>query len=108
MSTNCEIPSAVPTAAATALQLRDPGGPVELALSQGPRSGQSVAPRPPRRMVKRSGVSPVASMGVGGPTRPAGDAQGLGGHSPGLELERQSSPPGPQGSRPGRGEPVDR
>lgn len=40
MSTNCEIPSAVPTAAATALQLRDPGGPVELALPRGPAAAQ--------------------------------------------------------------------
>ncbi|KAF6372019.1 hypothetical protein mRhiFer1_009758 [Rhinolophus ferrumequinum] len=43
-STNCEILSAVPTTSTTALQLRDPGGPVELALPRGPQRPKCGAP----------------------------------------------------------------
>lgn len=39
----------------------------------------------------RSGDLPGARVGMGGPARPAGDPSGLGGHSPGLEREHQSS-----------------
>lgn len=38
-----------------------------------------------------SGAPPGARVGMGGPARPPGDPLGLGGHSPGLERERQSS-----------------